>query len=47
MLMLRYQSKTYPIKLSLKTQPAKTAEGRPVLVNPSETIDPTKSDRPK
>ncbi|MCT3727326.1 hypothetical protein HZQ82_09565 [Elizabethkingia anophelis] len=34
------------IKLK-KTQPAKTAEGRPVLVNPSETIEPTKSDRPK
>ncbi|XJR85765.1 hypothetical protein ACH34I_18740 [Elizabethkingia anophelis] len=33
------------IKLK-KTQPAKTAEGS-VLVNPSETIDPTKSDRPK
>ncbi|AQX84905.1 hypothetical protein I6H88_18440 [Elizabethkingia bruuniana] len=34
------------IKLK-KTQPAKTAEAKTVLLNPSETIDPTKSDRPK
>ena len=34
------------IKLK-KTQPAKTAETKIVLLNPSETIDPTKSDRPK
>lgn len=34
------------IKLK-KTQPAKTAEAKNVLLNPSETIDPTKSDRPK
>lgn len=30
-----------------KTQPNKTAESKIVLTEPSETIDPTKSDRPK
>ncbi|MCL1668850.1 hypothetical protein M2T82_12315 [Elizabethkingia ursingii] len=30
-----------------KTQPNKTAEKKPTLAEPAETIDPTKSDRPK
>ncbi len=34
------------IKLK-KTQPNKTAESKITLTEPSETIDPTKSDRPK
>lgn len=34
------------IKLK-KTQPNKTAESKTTLTEPSETIDPTKSDRPK
>ncbi|WP_411897349.1 hypothetical protein [Elizabethkingia occulta] len=37
---------TNKIKIK-KTQPNKTAEKKITLAEPTETIDPTKSDRPK